>query len=309
MDKESLVNILTFIAVAFVPVIFPATLQADEWNALQAKEVVVLYQAPLLAAAQEVAMLYPDLKGDLEETFGWGVNFIPTVVLVNKSEDFQRTVGSNLIVAFAQSDRNQIVLDYTKMKAHPFSLETTLKHELCHLLLHNHIKRESLPRWLDEGICQWVSDGFAEIILDRKGAVLDEAVLSGRYLSIRGLTKRFPKEKHSLMLAYEESKSLLEYMISSYGKEGVLSVLNDLKKGANVDEAIQKGLSISLGNLEADWHQHLKRRTTWLTYLINHLYTILFFLGALTLVYGFIRQRIKKLAYQDEEEEDWRTLH
>jgi hypothetical protein len=162
----------------------------------------------------------------------------------------------------------------------------------------------NLPRWLDEGICQWASDGIAEIILDQGGSVLDEAVLSGRYLSIRSLTERFPQEKRFLLLAYEESKSLVEYMISSYGEERVLSVLDCLKEGADADVAVIEGLSVSLNDLEIEWHQHLKRKTTWLAYLVNHLYEILFFLGALAMIYGFIRQIIKKRAYQ-EEEEDW----
>ena len=220
------------------------------------------------------------------------------------SPAFQRMAGSDLIVAFATSNRNQIVIDYSKMKTQPFTLETTLKHELCHLLLHHHIERGNLPRWLDEGICQWASDGIAEIILDQGGSVLDEAVLSGRYLPIRSIAESFPREKRLLLLAYEESKSLVEYMISSYGEEGILSVLGYLKEGANADLAIMEGLSISLNDLETEWHQHLSRKTTWLPYLGNHLYEMLFFLGALTMIYGFIRQIIKKRAYQ-EEEEDW----
>ena len=93
-------------------------------------------------------------------------------------------------------------------------------------------------------------------------------------------------------------------MIGSYGEEGVLSVLVHLKEGANADLAIMEGLSISLNDLETEWHQHLKRKTTWLPYLGNHLYEMLFFLGALAMIYGFIRQIIKKRAYQ-EDEEDW----
>ena len=172
-------------------------------------------------------------------------------------------------------------------------------------MLHHHIKEENLPRWLNEGICQWASDGIAEIIMNQKGSVLDEAILSGRYLSIRALTDRFPREKRDLMLAYEESKSLVEYIISLYGREGVLAVLGHLEDGAEVEVAIRKGLSISLNELEARWHQHLKRRITWVTYLINHLYEVLFFLAALTLIFGFIRRLMKKRAYRGEEDDDW----
>lgn len=305
MNKESYEHAVALILVAILLIIFSCPLHAEEWKTLQLKEVIVSFEDSLEIAAQEVASLYPGIKQELEKTFGWPVSFVPTVVLISRSQTFQGVAGSDLVVAFATPSRNQIVIDYSKMKTQPFTLETTLKHELCHLLLHHHIKRANLPRWLDEGICQWTSDGIAEIILDQGGSVLDEAVLSGRYLSIRSLAERFPQDKRLLLLAYEESKSLVEYMIASYGLEGVLSVLGYLKEGADVNAAILESLSISLNDLEIEWHQHLKRKTVWLAYVANHLYSILFFLGALVVIYGFIRQIIKKRAYQEEEEEDW----
>ena len=305
MCRESLANIIALVSAISTLLIFSTPIHGEEWKVLREKQVHVVFEDSLQNAAQEAAALYPEVREELEETFGWRVNFVPTVLLVKESDVFQRMVGSEFIVAFANSGRNQIVMDYSKMKTHPFSLETTLKHELCHLLLHHHIERENLPRWLDEGICQWASDGIAEIILDQRGSILDEAVLSGRYIPIRALTRRFPEERRFLMLAYEESKSMVEFIIGSYGKDGVLAVLNHLKEGVEADTAIQTGLSISLDDLETRWHQHLNRRTTWLAYLINHLYEILFFLAALAMIYGFIRQLMRKRAYQDKDEEDW----
>jgi hypothetical protein len=304
IDKESLAYAVAFILVATLLIISSDTLHANEYKTLQQKEVIIHFEDSLEIAAQEVAFLYPGLKQELEIIFAWPVNFIPTIFLMSEKQTFQRVARSDLVVAFAAPSRNQIVIDYSKMKIQPFTLETTLKHELGHLLLHHHIKKVNLPRWLDEGICQWVSDGIAEIILDQGGSVLDEAILSGRYLPIRSLTERFPQEKRLLLLAYEESKSLVEYMMGSYGEKRVLSVLNSLKEGADVDVAIRESLSISLNDLEKEWHQHLKRKNVWLTYLVGHLYEILFFLAALAVIYGFIRQIIKKRAYQ-EEEEDW----
>lgn len=305
MNSQSLTNRFALVLTIALFMIIPEFLHAAQRSALREKDVIVLFEEPLRIPAEEVASLYPVLKKELEHTLTWRVNFRPTIVLIKERETFQRTAGSDLIVAFAIPERNLMVIDHSKMRTHPFSIETTLKHELCHLLLHDHISKDNLPRWLDEGVCQWLSDGIAEIIMSQKKSVLDEAILSGRYISIRALTSRFPRDKRFLMLAYEESKSLVEYMISSFGKEGVVSVLNSLKDGAEMDVAISQGLSISLDELEERWHLHMKRKITWATYLINHLYEILFFLAALAVIYGFIRRLKKKRAYRDEEEEDW----
>jgi hypothetical protein len=79
-------------------------------------------------------------------------------------------------------------------------------------------------------------------------------------------------------------------------------VLGYLKDGDEVDQAILKGLLISYDELEKKWLYHLKKRTTWIPYLINHLYEILFFLAAVMLIVSFVKVLIKKRAYKYEEE-------
>ena len=98
--------------------------------------------------------------------------------------------GDPLVVAFAVPQRNLIVIDYSKMITHPLSLETTLKHELCHILLHEHIKTEILPRWLDEGLCQWASGGIGEIIMDQKRSRLNRAAFSREFIRQGGSAGR-----------------------------------------------------------------------------------------------------------------------
>ena len=264
----------------------------------------MLFQEPLRSAAEETADIYPGVKDRLENIFRWKINFIPTVLLIKDSETFQRMAGSNYIVAFAIPQKNLMVIDYSKMRTHPFSIEVTLKHELCHLLLNNYIEREKLPKWLNEGIAQWVSGGIGELIMSEDRSILDGAILSGKYLNIRALQERFPKDRKSLILAYEESKSLVEYIISKYGNDGILMLLKYLKDGDEPDVAILKSLSISIDELEKEWYNYHKRKISWITYLASNLYEILFFLSALILIYGFIRRLMKKRAYENYEDED-----
>jgi hypothetical protein len=96
--------------------------------------------------------MFPHLKANLEREIGWDLNLIPSVLLMKNRKLFQRMAESPLTVAFAVPARNLIVIDYTRMLVRPFSLEITLKHELCHLLLHHHIRGHDFPRWLDEGV-------------------------------------------------------------------------------------------------------------------------------------------------------------
>ena len=266
---------------------------------IEKEGMIVLFQEPLRIAAKEVVDIYPELKAELEKSLRWKLNFRPTILLIKSSKVFQSMAGNKLIVALAIPRRKMVVIDYSKIIFHPFNLRITLKHELCHLVLHHYIKENNLPKWLDEGICQWVSDGIAEILMDKKSMDINKVVLSGSYIRIKDLTERFPKDEKALLIAYEESKSLVRYIISEFGRNGILKVLEYLKDGDEVDEAIVKSLSITFDELETGWRNHLRKRVIWLTYLGNNLYEILFFIAALMTICGFIRNLKKKRVYNN----------
>jgi hypothetical protein len=135
-------------------------------------------------------------------------------------------------------------------------------------------------------------------------SVLDDAILSDRYIKLRSLEKGFPDDGSRLSLAYAESKSLVDFIISEYGPDGVLKLLGYLKDGDGINSAILKSYSVSFDEIEKRWYDGLKKRATILTFLINNLYEILFFLAALLLIYGFIRVIIKKRSYEEYEDED-----
>ena len=275
----------------------------QELQNLEREGVMVLYEESLRKGAEEAAELYPKVKEDLENVLPWAVGFTPTILLIKKSETFQRIAGNDLIVAFAVPEKDLMVIDYSKMNAGPFTIEATMKHELCHLLLHHQVDHGNLPKWLDEGLAQWASQGMAEILIDQKDSVLNETVLRGQYVRITALMKGFPMERNSLLLSYEASRSFVEYIIRKYGVDGISRVIQRLKAGDTPEAAFSAGLSISLDDLERGWHDALRKRITWFTYAVNHLYEILFFLAALITIYGFIKVIMKKRAYQGEDED------
>ncbi len=253
--------------------------------------------------AKEVAGVYSSVKEELIGVLKCNLDFMPNIVIARDRNTFRKIVGSDIIVAFAVPERNLIVLDISRVYTKPFSLETTLKHELCHIFLHRNIRRDNLPRWLDEGVCQWASGGVAELVAGGGERALSKATVSNSVIRIRSLDK-FPRDEKNLLLAYEESKSFIEYIISEYGKNGLLQVLEYLKKGESIDNAFEKSFSVSFNDIEQKWLLYLKRKHTWFSYISRNLYIILFFLAGLITLYGFFRLLKKKREYKDEEEED-----
>ncbi|MGW8209197.1 MAG: peptidase MA family metallohydrolase [Syntrophobacteria bacterium] len=289
-----------FLLVIFF-VLFHPSLHAEQASVIQTDEIVVVFEEPLRFVANEAVNIFPTIKSDLESSLNWTLDFRPTLVLTTNRERFEEMTGSGVVVAYAVPQRKLMVIDYTKMNTAPFSLGTIMKHELCHLFLHNRVKNGRLPRWLDEGISQLASDGIAEIMMSRKGSILDKAVLSNKLLSMKRLSQSFPRDKESLLLSYEESKSFVEFINHEFGRERILDLLGHLREGSEIDGAVLKSFSIPFDELERRWHTHLRKKITWFTYLANNLYTILFFLAALITIAGFVRMMIKKRRYGEDE--------
>jgi hypothetical protein len=289
-----------FLLVIFF-VLFHPSLHAEQASVIQTDEIVVVFEEPLRFVANEAVNIFPTIKSDLESSLNWTLDFRPTLVLTTNRERFEEMTGSGVVVAYAVPQRKLMVIDYTKMNTAPFSLGTIMKHELCHLFLHNRVKNGRLPRWLDEGISQLASDGIAEIMMSRKGSILDKAVLSNKLLSMKRLSQSFPRDKESLLLSYEESKSFVEFINHEFGRERILDLLGHLQEGSEIDGAVLKSFSIPFDELERRWHTYLRKKITWFTYLANNLYTILFFLAALITIAGFVRMMIKKRRYGEDE--------
>jgi hypothetical protein len=274
---------------------------------LENDDTVVVYEPPLNGAARDVLRNFPHLRQELKENLGWRLNVRPRIVLIKANQTFQKISRNDLIVAFAVPDKNLIVIDYSRMATRPYNLNITLKHEMCHLLLHEHIPNDNLPKWLDEGVCQWVSDGIGEIFIDKGWSGLDAAVMANQTFRLSKLANRFPGQKAGLMLAYEQSKSIVFYIDRQYGKKTILAILNDLRNGESIEAAVAQNMDLDLYQLEEEWLGHLESTPRWLVFLANNIYAIIFFLAAVLSIFGFIRIIIKKRGYSeidDDEEED-----
>lgn len=271
---------------------------------LDTQELAVVYDEALDQTARQLLKAYPGIRQELEALFQWPLDFRPTLVLINNEKKFQQLAGHELVVAYALPKKNVVVIDYSKMNTSPFTLQTTFQHELCHLMLHDHIKDNHLPRWLDEGLCQWASDGLADIIMDSKRALLPTAILSDTYLELTKLAHQFPRDKNALILAYEQSKSVVEYMRREYGRQGILDLLGLLRQGYDFESAFKMRFAITFDTFEDQWRGYLKENIGWFTYLSTHLYEFLFVSAALLTVLGFVRKIFRQRAYSAQEDDD-----
>lgn len=257
------------------------------------QDAVIYFEKALSDVADSLFNIYPDVKKELEKTIGWPIDFCPSIILVKDSSTFEKMSGSPNIVAFARPSQNFIFIDCSKIGIHPFTHEIILKHELCHLILHRYIPVDSMPKWFDEGVCQWVTGGIGEILSDKKPS-LNNAVISGKLIVLYDLNNKFPSDKSSMELAYEESKSVVEFIGNTYGTEKLNDILNYLKNGETFENALKKTLFMTPGELEKKWHASFSRYISWLLFFAQYFYEIVFFTMAIVAVIAFIKIILKR---------------
>jgi hypothetical protein len=310
-SKRPLIKILTTLrnecaVAAFILLfsLFPAPpARGSEFALYSGPGVVIRYEPRMHNAAAALAAMYPRVKDDLEAKTGWSVGFTPDVMLVRENRVFLQRTGSDLVTAYAVPGQNLIVIDYAKMERTPFDLQATLEHELCHLLVHRMISSD-IPRWLDEGIAQWASGGIADIVNPGEKDILKQAVLSHRMVALRDLSSAFPSQPRELLLAYEESRSFIDFFVREYGAGKLRAVLHEMRDNKTLSEAFTKVLSTDLNVLEEKWRESLTGKYSWSAYASDHIYRLLFFAAALVTFIGYLRLRKRMKNYKDEEEEN-----
>ena len=130
--------ILTF----WIQSLFMGQLRAGE-IAQDARGVKVVFPPGMEGAAREVASLFPPTKKEVEEFLGWKLGKRLTIVIDKVRRKNAPDPFTGMVVGYAVPARNLIVVFYSRTSASPGNLRAVLKHELCHIIVHEHIHMET----------------------------------------------------------------------------------------------------------------------------------------------------------------------
>lgn len=280
----------------------------------QDEHLIVAGDTGLEPEAAYLVQDYPAALGNIGRMLGWELLSRPRVFLTGNREDFEKISGSPFVSALAIPSEHMILMYISPATSRPYVLDETFTHELCHLLLHDHIPESNLPRWLDEGICQWVSGTIGEG-LGGEGMAFGRIDMARRLIPLSRLAVNFPKDRESLFLAYEEGRSFVTFVADRYGSGGLRGILNHLEQGNGatrnpgetdpVEAAVTETLGKSFREVQEEWIEDMRHRNEWLVWAAQHLYEILFFAAAVLSAGAFIRLkgRMKRARFDDEEDE------
>lgn len=128
-----------------------------------------------------------------------------------------------------------------------------IPHEISHQVVFHATENPFAfpPLWLDEGLATHYQTGGT----DRYPAMVQRAEAEGTLFDITSLNASFPFQPAQATLAYASSWSIVGYIETTYGPEGIARLLDAFALGLPVDEAVDQALGVSSQQLNDDWHQ------------------------------------------------------
>jgi hypothetical protein len=136
--------------------------------------------------------------------------------------------------------------------------QRAIAHELSHLVTHQMVFNpyNDLPTWLDEGLAM-----YAEGVLETGFASsLKQAIATNSLISMRSLASPFSALPELATQSYAESFSIVEFLISQYGQEKMLALLNTFRQGSGWDAALVKVYDFDMDGLDKLWRVYVANK-------------------------------------------------
>lgn len=133
-------------------------------------------------------------------------------------------------------------------------------HELTHLVIHQMTSNpyNDLPTWLSEGLAMYTEGALGL----EYTAYLDKAISEEKLVSVRSLSSPFSAYAGQSYLAYAQSYSLVNFLISRYGQTQMLELLLTFREGSSYDDALEQVYGFNMDGLDTLWQDYVTMPAT-----------------------------------------------
>ena len=219
------------------------------WQRVEIGELTVLFHDLPASSVESVTTRVVARLEEVKATFGIDSATPMKGVLVNGRREAQRTfpfisdtaTRGHVFGGYAYDDYDLFVLAGL--------WENGMVHEATHLLLDEAISSPLglVPAWLNEGLATYFEGGpnHGEPIVAR-------AARSGGLLRLHAMNS-VPGRPTDIALFYSQARSIVEYMLSTYGRERMSALLKAIDDGDGTDAALRKAYGFGRDELEARW--------------------------------------------------------
>jgi hypothetical protein len=172
-------------------------------------------------------------KEELNKSFGWetnetamGVYWAGTIRVLDPTAWIGDTDPARIKAAFVSSG--------------------PMAHELTHLMV-DYLTGGNYPRWFTEGVAQYEEYKLTGFEFKDSAASLKQPLYS-----MKELTADFD-DLSNQSLAYRESFLAVRYIVDNYGEGALYSLLKQLGRGRNFDQALHNVLQMDQARFETSW--------------------------------------------------------
>ena len=130
----------------------------------------------------------------------------------------------------------------------------TATHEMTHILVARAARsRGAVPLWLNEGLAEYGN-------IDQTTSYqrfLEWAIGTDRLIPLKSLVS-FPGDPNLTLVAYGQGRSVVDYMVSTFGSEKMAELLATLGTGIDIDASLRAVYGFGIDGLENRWREKIK---------------------------------------------------
>ncbi len=241
------------------------------------------------------------IEAHLQEKLNKSVNIYLTLTL----DDFNNLTRGQVpgwAGGVAIPRRNTVVLKTPLFFGQGVPLEVLAAHELTHILIHQIVGDNYLPRWFEEGLCQVLSGESRHGSLGRLG----RAAAAKRLMGLPRVDDVLNFAYGDADLAYAESRSAAAKLIDQFGWDAVAQLLRRVGKDEEFENAFPVVMGVEYEYWQVEWIEYAHKKYSFAVLLdIDYLiWVFIVLLGTVALTVVFIRRRIQFRRWLEEEEEE-----
>lgn len=179
------------------------------------------------------------------------------------------------------------------------SIRETISHELSHVMLHQAVGGQPIPRWFDEGVAMWQAKEWRI----GQSMRMAEAVVFHRVISLGEIEHVLSFNTSKAQLAYVESFLSTLFLLQMGGRDVLQRMVKAMEEGQSFERALYRVTGYTPVQFARAWEQYARRRYNVALILIHGPYFWIGMVGLFLLVYGMKRRRNKRKVQEWEQEE------
>ncbi len=230
-----------------------------QWESVSRGEIVVHYYGGKHDLAEEILSTAEEATQRLQKDVGILLEKPVRIFVYNSRSDMRAALSprggvydAQTVTLGAAMGRNTLLLLGSDLK-----VRVAVAHELSHIVvgLATDNPYTDLPRWLDEGLAMYAEG----TLLPDNAQALQKAIREDRLISVRSLSSYVGKPEQ-VDLFYGEVYSLVDFLLKTYGNEKLDKLLDILKTGVPIEEALRQAYGFGLDQLDDEWRVSLGLR-------------------------------------------------